>query len=883
VLELHAIAVKKAEGGGRFQVAMTAQEKRRFLDGISRDLGACYNMLGRVNVERSECSRAADRESIHAGIRDSVGFGALGRMVFGVMEGWMVEELRAEVAAKQRDGDERGEMRWSCVMGSVLKDQGRREEAVEFEERALEISRRVLSEDDAGRGVCMNNLAATYSDLGRHEDALAMEESVLELCRRALPPDHPHIGTSMSNLAATYSALGRHEDALAMEESVLEFRRRVLRPDHPHISTSMSNLAATYSALGRHEDALAMEESVLELCRRALPPDHPHIGTSMSNLAATYSALGRHEDALAMEESVLEFRRRVLRPDHPHISTSMSNLAATYSALGRHEDALAMEESVLEFRRRVLRPDHPDISISMIKLAATYSALGRHEDALAMEESVLEFRRRVLRPDHPHISTSMSNLAATYSALGRHEDALAMEESVLEFRRRVLRPDHPDISISMIKLAATYSALGRHEDALAMEESVLEFHRRVLPSRHPSIATSLYNISLSYEQAGDMRRAMDCAREAVVIWQAALPPGHPHLNVAEENVLRLEKRVHYLESIEEYSMQHAAAAQHFQKAGSVSISRHRGKGCAARDYMLQFVGFNTFVADVQLKSGCFYYEMLVVEIDGGAVQFGFCSDGFEPREHAGGEGAGDDAWSWGVCGLRQLKWHAGSSAAFGSEWRVGDVIGFALDMRAAGGAVLSVSVNGSFAAPNGVAFSGINAFYLSPALSGNGRYQVNFGDRAFEHPLPSADFMSCQAGREGCVTAWLRSMGAVGVMHIEPQTRCFEPEGAEAALQLEAAFIRTAPLLPLVTVTAPPTSTRSWLVWRPAGNRLRFCCKSLGYRDVPHDMYKLNKRRCILRALFLDSFRRCVIIARAHTSAAGRSFSSQFRRHPPSA
>jgi hypothetical protein len=100
--------VKKAEGGGRFEVAMTAPEKRRFLDGISDDFGAYYNMLGRVNVERSECSRAADRESIHAGIRDSVGFGALGRMVFGVMEEWMVEELRAEVAARQRDGDERG-------------------------------------------------------------------------------------------------------------------------------------------------------------------------------------------------------------------------------------------------------------------------------------------------------------------------------------------------------------------------------------------------------------------------------------------------------------------------------------------------------------------------------------------------------------------------------------------------------------------------------------------------------------------------------------------------------------------------------------------------------------------------------------------------------
>ena len=158
--------------------------------------------------------------------------------------------------------------------------------------------------------------------------------------------------------------------------------------------------------------------------------------------------------------------------------------------------------------------------------------------------------------------------------------------------------------------------------------------------------------------------------------------------------------------------------------------------------MLQFGSFNTFVADVKLRDGCFYYEALVVENDGGAVQFGFCSGSFEPREHSGGEGAGDDASSWGVCGLRQLKWHAGSSAAFGSKWRVGDVIGFAVDMRAAGGAVLTVSVNGSFAAPNGVAFSSIDACDLSPALSGYGRYKVNFGDSAFAHPLPSADFKS---------------------------------------------------------------------------------------------------------------------------------------------
>ena len=94
---------------------------------VSR-ITTCWGVL----TLRGASARGLLTGSIHAGIRDSVGFGALGRMVFGVMEEWMVEELRAEVAVRQRDGDGEGEMWWSLVMGNVLGGQGRREEAVEF-------------------------------------------------------------------------------------------------------------------------------------------------------------------------------------------------------------------------------------------------------------------------------------------------------------------------------------------------------------------------------------------------------------------------------------------------------------------------------------------------------------------------------------------------------------------------------------------------------------------------------------------------------------------------------------------------------------------------------------------------------------------------------
>ena len=150
VLELHAIAAKKAEGGGEFAVAMTAEERRRFLQGIKSDPKQYYDMLGTVNAEKSDCSRPA--VSIHGAISDSVGFARLGRMVFGVLEGWMEGQLREQVASCEGAGDGAEAMRWTSTLASVLADQG------------------------------------------RHNEALAMRESVLEFRRRVLPEDHPNIG-----------------------------------------------------------------------------------------------------------------------------------------------------------------------------------------------------------------------------------------------------------------------------------------------------------------------------------------------------------------------------------------------------------------------------------------------------------------------------------------------------------------------------------------------------------------------------------------------------------------------------------------------------------------------------------------------------------------
>jgi hypothetical protein len=192
--------------------------------------------------------------------------------------------------------------------------------------------------------------------------------------------------------------------------------------------------------------------------------------------------------------------------------------------------------------------------------------------------------------------------------------------------------------------------------------------------------------------------------------------------------------------------EHAAAIELHRTAGSVVLNRHRGGGYVTSDYTLQFQCFNTFVADVRLFGGCFYFEIHIIDTDGHAsMQFGFCTEGFESRQKDLNEGVGDDLCSWAVDGSRMRKWHKNSDA-YASKWAAGDVIGFALDMRSADAAEISVSINGSFEAPNGPAFTNIRAPYLSPAISSSCcQCRVNFGDRPFAHKPPDCEYTSVHA------------------------------------------------------------------------------------------------------------------------------------------
>jgi hypothetical protein len=111
--------------GSHFGVAFPPAERIRFLGEISERPAAFCDMLGKVNTEKSDCSRDEDRERIFTAVRGlDGGFSALDRSVLSTMTEWLQRQLEEEMAGAAASGQEDVECKMMNALASVLGNNG---------------------------------------------------------------------------------------------------------------------------------------------------------------------------------------------------------------------------------------------------------------------------------------------------------------------------------------------------------------------------------------------------------------------------------------------------------------------------------------------------------------------------------------------------------------------------------------------------------------------------------------------------------------------------------------------------------------------------------------------------------------------------------------
>jgi CHAT domain-containing protein/tetratricopeptide (TPR) repeat protein len=182
-------------------------------------------------------------------------------------------------------------------------------------------------------------VASNLNNQGRYAAAQPSYEKALEIRRRLLTDDDPRTASSYNNLGMNFNAQGKYPDAQPRLEKALEIRRRMLTDDHPETAQSYDNLAYNLHSQGKYALAQPLYEQALASYRRLLTDDHPDTAISYKNVAHNLNAQGKYAVAQPLYQKALEIDRRLLTDDHPNTARDYNILAANLHAQGRYTEA----------------------------------------------------------------------------------------------------------------------------------------------------------------------------------------------------------------------------------------------------------------------------------------------------------------------------------------------------------------------------------------------------------------------------------------------------------------------------------------------------------------------------------------------------------------
>jgi tetratricopeptide (TPR) repeat protein len=347
-------------------------------------------------------------------------------------------------------------------------------------ERAWELYRTHLGEEDLNSLYVLSELANLYRDQGQVQAAEPLFSRVLQVRRRVLGEENPDTLDSMINQAEAYRLLGRHSEAKSLLDKTLGISRRVLGEEASTTLTAMNNLAADYLDQGKYTDAEPLFSRVQEVRRRVLGEESPLTLTAMNNLAQVHVAKGEYLKAAELLEETVRISRRVRGEDHELTLEEVNNLARVYWFAKKLDRSVPLFEAVVPKFVAHFGPEHYGTINAMGNLGINYRDAGRLPEGIAKLEQAREWDRKRHGPradpyNWVHITRE---LVDAYDRAGRFAISEPLCREVLEAERKHRGEMSAEVAQALVNLGANLVNQRKYAEGIAMLTRARELDRK---------------------------------------------------------------------------------------------------------------------------------------------------------------------------------------------------------------------------------------------------------------------------------------------------------------------------------------------------------------------------------------------------------------------
>ena len=311
-------------------------------------------------------------------------------------------------------------------------------------EKALEMNRRLVGENNSETFNVLNRLALVNQDLSKFDRAESLFKESIEGFKRTKGEDHRDTLAVTSNLAYLYQDWGKFSLARPLMTRVLDLQRRTLGPDDLETLESENNLAVLEREEGKLADADARLTKVHQALSNKLGPEHRKTAGCMINLALVKQDEGKLDEAETLFTQAVPILRTELGEKHPETLKALHNQASLFYARGKLDQAEPLYRSVMETGRAalgekseyVLRPKHG--------LAHTIHIRGQLAEALPLFRELLDDYKQLQGPKGPMTTELTMDMALTLQGLGKHAESEPYFITSVDLKREAFGKDSID-------------------------------------------------------------------------------------------------------------------------------------------------------------------------------------------------------------------------------------------------------------------------------------------------------------------------------------------------------------------------------------------------------------------------------------------------------
>jgi serine/threonine protein kinase len=219
-----------------------------------------------------------------------------------------------------------------------LSRAGKKAEAADLLERAVEIHRRVDGSSSTRLATALSLLGGILADTGRMDEAERRTEEALEIRRRLLPASHPMVAQSVQTLGLVKMRAGHPADAEPLVRESLDIYTRAYGPRHEFVASSNVTLGAVLAAEGKYEDAARAYADAIDVFAALFGADDGRLANARSGRGACLTKLARYDEA---EQLLLEAHRSLAKTglNRAALVKTTERLVDLYTAWGKPDKA----------------------------------------------------------------------------------------------------------------------------------------------------------------------------------------------------------------------------------------------------------------------------------------------------------------------------------------------------------------------------------------------------------------------------------------------------------------------------------------------------------------------------------------------------------------